>query len=663
MEINYSKINEATLRLFKTIYVEPSFSTIVNEADIVELATKGIVFSQKIAFADITTAAEAIRDTIDTYGKDLVKLSNTFHKTWKTVEEIDPATHYLQQIIHYFTTYGFDSLDIPYDESNTYIPAEVIPYPENVTPFNFTIIRPINLDEIIEKLTTLLGTGVALSQQQVDDVITLIDLLQSKGYAFDINMIKNKEVRTILWLRLSKKPYISVDEFLRVLVYKITGSSLLVRSYRDHQAVKAVLSYDKQKQKEVAKLLEEYTNMFGMENIASQFLRNKMIFLGLKCDATKTLINQIRRAAIKYHKPMHTDMVLTDEAIESASIWQLIKYYNYCSSKYNPTKDMVYKIRNGKNYLKDNSFNYEYSDRMAPSVEGYAVLKDKIKDRISEELSHLVGKNFVIPDYIDYAVPTSLKRLLSGVPENTVLTFPEDKSFTVGVHWTNLIDEKHDREDRVDLDLHASALDGRSIGWCNDFRNDEAMYSGDMTDAPIDKNGASEAITFNNITSPYLVTLNNFTQHVKVPYKFIFDLDTHIGDREPRGRSNGYIFSQNARTLDSSIGISQNTLGLVIDNHFYFMNSSMFNGPITYNSDLLKRAIEYYKESRPNILTFKQLANIVGFNIYNSIDEVPTHISQILEDKIIEEKDEYIDLSLEAITEDTFPSIFEKVQN
>ena len=48
-----------------------------------------------------------------------------------------------QLILHYITTYGFDSLGIPYDSNNTYIPAEKVPYEENVTPYNFTIVRTL----------------------------------------------------------------------------------------------------------------------------------------------------------------------------------------------------------------------------------------------------------------------------------------------------------------------------------------------------------------------------------------------------------------------------------------------------------------------------------------------------------------------------------------
>lgn len=647
MKNNFTKMAEATLRLFKSVYTEGE-KVKLTEDQIVSAVSKGLLFNTD-GFTDNETV---LKLAIDMYGKDIFKLNNTFHKTWKTVEEIDPGLHYLQQVLHYITTYGYEALGIDYDSNDVYIPKEKINLPEDVKPYNFILIKTISKEELQDRINTLITSGVALSQYQVDDIVYLINTLELKP---DFDNIKNKEVRTILWLNLDVKPYINVDEFLRALTYKAIGQTLVLRSYRNHSAIKQNLKYNTTAQKCIAQLLDYYVKTFGMENVASQFLRNKMLFLAFKNEATKSTINSIRRAAVKYHKPLE-EVKLSLADIEEANIWQLVKYYNLCLSNINPTEDKLYQIRNGKNYLKENKlFNEE--EVLKVTKDRFTDLLTVVTKKIKEKLSHLEGKVLVIPDYIDYKVPSSLKRLASGVPEGTVITFPEGSQFTIGVHWENQI--VNGRERRIDLDLHANSL-YRSIGWNSSFRNDEVLFSGDMTNAPIDKGGASEALLFKDDKSQYIITLNDFTQENRTPYKFIFDFDTAPTIRQ---RDNyGNIFSPNSRTLNAVITKERgsNTLGLVSGNKFYFLNSSIFEGPITYNDDLLKRLLVYYEESQHNQLNIKQLADIVGIKVVSKITDVPRVEVEHEDAETTLEYVPYIDLSLEAITEDTFAQLFEK---
>lgn len=653
--MDFKRINEATLRLFKSVYLEDNSNINISEENMVTLASKGIMFTPDVKFTDDLNALQAVASVEDIYGVNLVSLSNTFHKTWKTVEEIDPAVHYLQQILHYITTYGFDSLGIEYDSTNTYIPEEKVPYIEGVKPFNFIIIRPINNQGIMERLDTLLTSGVALSQQQVDDVVCLMDFMADNNLYYDFAAIKNKEVKSIIWLNIVNKPYISVDEFLRVLTYKVRRTTLLVRSHRDYEMNKLHLKYSTSLRKDIASLLENYVRDFGIENIASQFLRNKMLFLSFKCDETKHLINRIRRKADEYHKPQ-TENHLVVEDIKNANIWQLVKYYNLCLSNLNPTEDKLYQIRNGKNYLAENR-NYNITGETKRIVnEHYNYFKTLIEDEFRVRLSSLKDKVLVIPDYVDYKVPSSLKRLSSGIPEGSCITFPEDKKITLGIHWVNKLDSKK-HEIRTDLDLHANSIN-HSIGWCSGYKNDTVLFSGDLVDAPIAKGGASEALTFNKVDEPYIVTLNDYTQHGNTPFKFIFDVDVNIDKINNREDARGYIFSPNARVLNAKADKDQHSLGVLMGNKFYFLNSNIFSGPVTYNNDLLKRLIKYYEVSQLNQLSLKQLADIIGVQVVSKLDDVPKIEVEHEDTETTLERVPYIDLSIESITEDTFPQLF-----
>lgn len=646
------KINEATLRLFKVVYNEENTYKISDET-LSKTISKGILFNVSSLGKNESEQNSLVDLALNTYGKNLFNLNNTFHKTWKTVEEIDPSLHYLQQLLHYITTYGYDSLGIPYDASHAYIPGEKVPMPEGVAPYNFIIIRVATKEEIGIRVSNLIESGVALSSDQVRDVLLLINSLE-----IDVNFdsIKNKEVRTALWVGLDKKPYINVDEFLRALTYIVVNDTLLIRSYRKHQAIKMYLKYNKSKCQEVARLLKWYTEEFGIENIASNYLRNRMIFLAFKCDETKTLINQINRKADKFNKPKEASSLSEDDILEG-NVYQLVKYWNYCNSMLNPTKDKLYQIRNGKNYLAENN-NYGITGRVKEEMDNlFSHYKDLIEFRLKELLGYLKDEIIVIPDYVDYKVPSSLKRLASGVPEGTTITFEPGKPFVVGIHWEN------QKGRRVDLDLHANSKTG-SYGWNRSFRSDDrsVLYTGDMTDAPIERGGASEAYRFEgDIKEPFIVTLNDYSQLKEVAYQFVFDIDCNYNFGNESRSSYGSIFSKNARTLNAKISLDrgQNTLGVVLNGKFYFLNSSIFSGAVTQRSELLQRLTDYYEESQKHQLSFKQLAEMIGCKVVSSTDDVPEiDIIDPTDGEVTRQKASYIDLSLEAITEDTFPLLF-----
>lgn len=636
MKRDLLKINDATLFLFKSVY--PKSDVIVSEEDTVKSISGGIIFAD--GFGDITTNSKIVKRTLELYGKHIFNINNSFHRSWKTIQSIDPKLHYLQQILHYTTTYGLESLGIEYDTKNIYIPNEIVEIPENIKPVNFMVIHAISEEEIEKRVTDLLFSGVALSQDQLDNILYLVSVF---NFDIDFNSIKNKEARAAIWPKLEDRPYISVDEFLRVLTYATLGSTLLIRSYRNHKNIKFYLSYHRAKQKEIAELLEDYILSFGMENIASQFLRNKMLFLAFKCESTKYLINKIRRQADKYHKAQKAK-TLSSEDIQEANVYQLVKYWNYCISKLDPSTDKLYQIRNGLNYLKVSDEDHTLSNE---EREEYIKLLEMIKDRLKDELSHLNGKLIYIPDYIDYKAPSSLKRLCQGVPEGSILKFGDVDHYTIGVHWTNI--QRGDREERVDLDLHANSLNNQ-IGWNSNFRNGEVLYSGDMTDAPVYKGGASEALLFKT-KDPYIVTLNDYTQYGEVSYKFIFD--SNLKNVKDSRDNFGSIFTPNARTLNCKIDKKRgsNTLGLAMNSKFYFISSSIFSGPVTRRSDLLERLVSYYEETQGKELLLEDILVSVGAKVIKDMSLIP------------EDSELDYDLSLEAITEDTFVQMFTKPEN
>ena len=86
------------------------------------------------------------------------------------------------------------------------------------------------------------------------------------------------------------------------------------------------------------------------------------------------------------------------------------------------------------------------------------------------------------------------------------------------------------------------------------------------------------------------------------------------------------------------------------------MNSSIFSGRVTQKNELLYRLIEYYEESQKQQLSLRQLADIIGCRVVSSKDEISFEQDENGEYPYVE----MLDLSLEGMTEDTFPILFTK---
>ena len=76
-----------------------------------------------------TASEDVVNEAIKQYGKDGDLWNQTFHKSWDKVANAPIMQLILEQLIHYFTTYGFEDLGI-YDSDLVYIPHEKLEIPE-----------------------------------------------------------------------------------------------------------------------------------------------------------------------------------------------------------------------------------------------------------------------------------------------------------------------------------------------------------------------------------------------------------------------------------------------------------------------------------------------------------------------------------------------------
>ena len=453
------------------------------------------------------------------FGYNVFELNQGFYKSFKTVADSTPEKILANKLLHYMSTYGFESMGI-FSRDTVFVPNDALELPPTAPRVKITLINALNKDEIKYRVEKMIAAGIALADETLENLLTIIKYLNMK---FDVDELPNKELRVRLYKIMNTLPK-NPAEFLRYLIYLVDDTTLLIKSPEKIHRVKLnnnSVDYDK--------LFAAYINQNGIEKLAEVFHRYKPLWLAFKPHSKfmASTINKMRKLADTYHKPLAPKLLETvtsnskinlDELkreLEKVTVFKKISLANAILFRTDAPESIAYIIRNGKVFVDDYDKKFKFN---------YATLTTIINSIVDTVRPNVKGKKIFLPDTIDYAAPTSDKKFIGEMPFGSSYTF-DSKSVVVGVHWFNL------GEERVDLDLHMNSIK-RDIGWHNDF-NDEnfidtkterVIFSGDMTDAPVDTGGATEAFFVGeSLTDEMLmVNLNRFTWHKDaVPFKLV----------------------------------------------------------------------------------------------------------------------------------------------
>jgi hypothetical protein len=624
------------LRLFKCYLSNDKFSGCNEEA-----LKYGIIISKN--------AGESVtKEAISMYGKDGLKWNQTFHKSFGTVRDSSIETLVIQQIVHYITTYGFESLGI-YSEDSVYIPKESLDIPSLTLNDDIKLINimPKTEDEIHDLILNLVQSGIALSKQTVNDIINISDFIKD----VNIDTIKNREIKIALYDKYDKVPE-NPEDFLRYMIYKLTGSTLKIQDRKTIEALRASNITDR------CNLLNRYlSDETKWCRLSSIFLRNKNLFLALKGKdksdksiCLNSIINTLRKYANKNHVPMkenvmdnvtntHKDINDSElyKSLDHISIFRIIRIINALLYRYKSDNDsVVYKVRNGKSYA--TTINDTNTTSKIELCGRALILRTYLANRLAPKLS---GKKVYIPSNVVYTAPTSEKQFNGNFPNGSYITIPRnDCNLVYGVHWNNV------GEERIDLDLHQSNSN-ESFGWDSAYRNSERdiLFSGDITDAPL-PNGATELFYVGRDCRDlvYSVSLNFFNHYdTEVPFEFI------IAKADDRQINQHYVIDPNniLAKVDMTItGESPNkNIGLItLDDeniNFYFNDITCGNRRTFKNDDVYKNTLAYMQNVAKTQLRLNDLLKWCGCGL---VDE--------------EHKDEAdIDLSPEVLTKETLISL------
>lgn len=385
------------------------------------------------------------------------ELNATFHKSWKVIENTSRGELLLHQLLHYMTTYGTG-----HTSSFVYTPDETLEVPQRL---KFTVIRGLSEKELTQRAIDLLSSGVALKAETISAVIEILDAYNYKFTGEE--SIKNKEALMILCDRFGVAPKDPVEQ-VRLIVYKATGKTLLIKNKNAYKEIAAV--------SDRIKTLNALLSC-NAESLATVFNRFKPILLQLK----KTLnnpqadafINRISKLSKTLHKPMsrnvlndigHCSMEELNEQRDNllnANFFQLARALQYLRSA-SASTDKIYQVRNGKCFVKAGA----KLNSITASAK-VAFLLDIFKEKYS-----FTDENIYIPAGVFYALPTSEKLFVGNVPFGSKFV---SKNIALGVFW-------REEGGASDIDLSATSVSGK-VGWNRSYNDGEIMYSGDMTSA------------------------------------------------------------------------------------------------------------------------------------------------------------------------------------
>lgn len=611
-----------------------------NYRSFTELLGKGILLLNESnePFSGYISArlVEAICDRYEVSNR----LNNPFHATWDKVANADYRQLIVEQVLHYLSTYGREAFGLG---AAPVVPTESFQFPDNqpLPVESLTLVRVVDADVANDIVEHTLTTVAAPHKNDMVFYNTYC-----KNTTLSPEKVKSNELRTLLYTMKDMYPE-DEDEFIRYLIYRSIGSTLVIKNKKTIKTIKNVMEDEK-----IARFVLTGFQRANLSDLARNFLRLKPIYLAFKTPATGPYINKIRRLADTYHKPMSDlraanlsnlfyqgENDKAEKVIEKMSMRELIKVYNFVkmNQAYQGKVIEAYNIRNGKIHL-------EEGKNRCSGLTGQAAM-DAMEYALDQELcirtkDKLADKIFLIPSYIYYSAPVSEKQFIGNIPYGTKFVFP--KKVSLGIFWENY------KNERTDLDLHLTTPSG-SFGWNASYRGTEreVLYSGDMTDAT---HGAAEAYYANyfKLDEPYILSVNNYTEEPDVPFKFICTESRFEGSEQRSWNAPSTCPIDISKTLFPPIDLkfkdtNSQTIGFGRRNVFYFYGGELNSGIIPdrfkyreYMDALIART--------STSMTLRTLLRMAGARVVSE-----SEYEQLTDD----EKAQVVDLTPSALTRTT----------
>jgi len=533
-------------------------------------------------------------------------LNSTFYKSWGAVISKNRFELYVDQLLHYASTYGTDRT------GEVYLPEGEI---TNVPEFTkFKVILPIHVNEAISRCEKLLYSGIALKQETIEDIFVVFNAL---GFEVDVEKVKNKEAKMFLYQQTGALPKDPV-EMVRYLVYLATGKTLLIKDKETIDAIKASKGS-----------ISGYVSSFGYEKLASVFYRFKPIFLAFKHMPGDNVqcINKLRRLAVKHHQrswPTYFETLLNSsmviyvlpEKLKGISNFKKIALLQAILVRSKNLNLRVFGIRNGKLYIKQ----VEHS--LMPMPGRLNKLFEVIYADLVQSLKHKAC-TINIPDNINLTLPTSEKSFIGNYPIGTSFDF-SDSDNIVGIHWRG-------EDGADDLDLKLIDISGTQYGWNAAYYNEaqSIIFSGDMTSANPE---ATELFYASKGFNPAIVKVSLFDGEKGSKFRF-FLAKEKVEDGVLR---RGYMVNP-ANIVLSVEGVmdsSEKCLGVIAENKFILAQFRTGRGKVATGKSVTNLYTDYALQTLNCYLSLNKLLVDAGFTITS--DNPKIDLANLSKDTLID---------------------------
>lgn len=574
--------------------------------------------------------------------KTLTKNYNaTFYKEWNDVVSKTRLELLLDQLLHYASTYG-QLLQGKEPEGNGYVPNS-----DPMTPMfkKFKMLEPISEDELVTKCIEVLQSGIALKEKTMKDICDFWNDRTKESIDRDelakiLSTVKNKEALVYLCDKTNTLP---ADEFgmLRMLIYKHTGSTMLIKSKATIASVKtAAAAMDPSSKSKVSYRSHRSVNSSmhsgespllslthtQMERLSKIFLRFKPLFLAMKTKATASIINSLRRLAVKNHKPfsigMWESIVSNPRPIEEVKkhlpeldSWRKIRLMMVLKEHMNHSpKNGVFVIRNGKMFVRENykpKFDRNWMSQL------YFAIEESLVESLKPKACTVK-----FPEGYEIALPTSEKNFVGNFPYGTSFTLTRNN--VLGVYWRNEWGTR-------DYDLSMVDISGTKIGWNSSYfygsrgvispSRGQVIYSGDMTNADPE---AVELLYIEDSAPDGIIKLNKFAGVDDSKFRFFF-----ANEVMDKTNIRGHMVDPNNIKFDTMIdfqGQGEKTIGMLLNGRFTLMDFNTGNRRVSYGGKYVDTIVESAKNKADSFIPLKETLLRAGFKIWEPAKEGEEHV-------------------------------------
>jgi hypothetical protein len=511
--------------------------------------------------------------------------NNTFYGSIGEVAELTREEIWIDQVLHYASTYGTQYQGQPYILNAMYDVEDYEIY--NINFKDAKVILPMTEEELADKVCLMLYSGIALSTDTLDKLMYLFD---NYFILVDVDKIRNVEAKIMFQKRTKTLPKTAQD-MVRFLVYSYTNSAMVVQNRETILEIKQnTANYNP-----VADI-----TAFSIDKLSTVFLRYKDLFLAMKNDNTKAVINQLKRASKVNHTPMvkgpwediYGDHSVFDmiNSVDSLTNFKKVRLMQALQVNALDLNCKPYLVRNGKLFVKEGS----------PVIRRNELLYNILASSLIRSLGEKACK-VKLPKSIKLALPTSEKSFIGHMPLGSYIDLSDDNAL-LGIMWRSA-DGAHD------LDLSYTSINGDTFNWNSSFYNGELsiVYSGDMTCANPE---ASEYFYCKNGAENGVLKVNLFNGDKDSKFTlFVGQTDKDFVMQR------GQLIDQKMikSTVNMQCSGAETALGLAVDNRFYFCDFNMGGNRVASNARISAKLVEYYTTIINTFISAEDILSKAGF--------------------------------------------------